>query len=52
LNEGPFAPYVLFPGALVLGYLRYRFGRLAPGMVAHGVFNALAFALFLVPAFR
>jgi len=52
LNEGPFAPYVLFPAAVVLGYLRYRYGRLAPGMVAHGTFNALAFALFLVPAFR
>jgi membrane protease YdiL (CAAX protease family) len=52
LNEGPFAPYVLFPAAVVLGYLRYRYGRLAPGMVAHGVFNGLAFALFLVPAFR
>jgi membrane protease YdiL (CAAX protease family) len=52
LNEGPFAPLVIFPGALVLGYLRHRYGRLAPGMVAHGVFNALGFALLLVPGFR
>jgi hypothetical protein len=52
LNEGPFAPLVLFPPALVLGYLRHRYGRLAPGMIAHGTFNAIAFALLLVPAFR
>jgi hypothetical protein len=52
LNEGLFAPYVLFPGAVILGYLRYRYGRLAPGMVAHATFNATAFALFFVPAFR
>jgi hypothetical protein len=52
LNEGPVAPLVLFPPALVLGYLRHHYGRLAPGMIAHGTFNALAFALLLVPAFR
>ena len=52
LNEGPFAPLVIFPGALVLGYLRHRYGRLAPGMIAHSVFNALAYALLLVPGFR
>jgi len=51
-SEGPFAPLVLFPAALVLGYLRYRSGRLAPGMVAHSVFNGLAFALLAIPAFR
>lgn len=51
-NEGFFAPIVLFPPALVLGYLRYRSGSLAPGMVAHATFNALGFALLLVPAFR
>jgi CAAX protease family protein len=52
LNEGPTAPLVLFPPALILGYLRHRYGRLAPGMIAHGTFNAIAFALLLVPAFR
>jgi len=52
LNEGLFAPLVLFPAALVLGYLRHRYGRLAPGMIAHSTFNAIAFALLLVPAFR
>lgn len=52
LNEGPLAPIALFPLALVLGYLRYRTGRLAAGMVAHALFNASLFLLFLVPAFR
>jgi CAAX protease family protein len=52
LSEGPTAPEVLFPAALILGYLRHRTGRLAAGMVAHATFNATLFALFLVPAFR
>jgi hypothetical protein len=52
LNEGPLAPLVLFPAAVVLGYLRYRTGKLAAGMVAHAAFNASLFLLFLVPAFR
>ena len=52
LNEGPFAPLILFPTALILGYLRRRSGRLAPGMIAHSTFNAIAFGLLLVPAFR
>jgi hypothetical protein len=52
LNEGPLAPVALFPMALVLGYLRYRTGRLAAGMVAHALFNASLFLLLLIPAFR
>ena len=40
------------PMALILGYLKQRTGRLAPGMVAHAVFNASVLLLFLVPAFR
>jgi len=52
LNEGTLAPLVLFPMALVLGYLRHRTGRLAAGMVALAFFNAIVFMLFLVPAFR
>jgi membrane protease YdiL (CAAX protease family) len=52
LNEGLLAPLVLFPMAVVLGYLRYRTGRLAAGMVAHALFNASVFLLFLIPAFR
>jgi hypothetical protein len=52
LNEGPLAPLALFPLAVVLGYLRLRTGRLAAGMVAHALFNASLFLLFLVPAFR
>jgi uncharacterized protein len=52
LDEGILAPLVLFPMALVLGYLRLRTGKLAAGMVAHCLFNASAFLLFLVPAFR
>ena len=51
-DEGPLAPLVLFPAALVLGYLKHRTGRLAAGMVAHATFNATLFLLFLVPAFR
>jgi uncharacterized protein len=52
LNEGPLAPFVLFPAALVLGYLRYRTGRLAAGMIAHSMFNALALVVLLIPGFR
>jgi len=52
LSEGPFAPAILFPMAVVLGYLKERTKRLAPGMVAHGVFNSIALLLLLVPAFR
>jgi membrane protease YdiL (CAAX protease family) len=51
-NEGVSAPIILFPAGLVLGYLRYRTGRLAAGMVAHATFNATLFLLILVPAFR
>jgi membrane protease YdiL (CAAX protease family) len=46
------APLILFPMALIVGYLRQRTGRLAAGMVAHATFNASLFALFLIPAFR
>ena len=52
LSEGLAAPVQLFPMAVVLGYLRYKTGRLAAGMVAHATFNASLFMLFLVPAFR
>lgn len=52
LSEGILAPVALFPMALVLGYLRHRTGRLAAGMVAHALFNASLFLLFLIPAFR
>jgi membrane protease YdiL (CAAX protease family) len=43
---------VLFPIALLLGYLRHKTGRLAAGMVAHATFNASVLLLFLVPALR
>lgn len=52
LGEGLLAPIVLFPTAVILGYLRYRTGHLAAGMVAHATFNASLFLLLLVPAFR
>ena len=52
LGEGPFAPFILFPMALVLGYLRLKTGRLAAGMVAHAEFNAIGLAIVLVPWFR
>lgn len=51
-NEGPIAPIVLFAPALVLGYLRLKTGRLAPGMVAHATFNALTLCLLLIPTLR
>ncbi len=51
-SEGLAAPVQLFPMAVVLGYLRYKTGRLAAGMVAHAAFNASLFLLLFVPAFR
>jgi membrane protease YdiL (CAAX protease family) len=51
-DEGLLAPVVLFPMALILGYLRRRTGRLAPGIVAHATFNATILLMFLIPAFR
>lgn len=51
-NEGLGAPLVIFPAGLVLGYLRYRTGRLAAGMIAHATFNGTLFLLLLIPAFR
>ncbi|HUI03399.1 MAG TPA: CPBP family glutamic-type intramembrane protease [Acidimicrobiales bacterium] len=48
-NEGILAPLILFPAAIVLGYLRHHYGRLAPGMIAHSTFNAIAFGLLLAP---
>jgi membrane protease YdiL (CAAX protease family) len=49
-GEGPFAPFQLFPMALVLGYLRMKTGRLAAGMLAHAEFNAIGLAIVLIPA--
>jgi membrane protease YdiL (CAAX protease family) len=37
--------WVIGAVGLLLGVLRWRYRRLAPGIVAHGVFNALALAL-------
>jgi uncharacterized protein len=51
-NEGALGPLLLFPLAVVLGYLKERTGRLAPTMVAHATFNILAFGLLFVPALR
>jgi membrane protease YdiL (CAAX protease family) len=51
-GEGPFAPFQLFPMALVLGYLRLKTGRLAAGMLAHAEFNAIGLAVVLIPAFH
>lgn len=51
-DQGFLAPIILFPMAVILGYLKHRTGRLAAGMVAHVTFNATLFALFLIPAFR
>jgi uncharacterized protein len=51
-DEGIFAPIILLPMALILGFLKQKTGRLAAGMVAHATFNATVLLLFLVPAFR
>ncbi|HVA44170.1 MAG TPA: CPBP family glutamic-type intramembrane protease [Acidimicrobiales bacterium] len=51
-NEGPAAPLLIFPSGLILGYLRYRTGRLAAGMLAHATFNATLFLILLIPVLR
>ena len=51
-NEGPAAPLLLFPAALILGYLRHRTGRLVAGIVAHATFNATLFLVLLIPVLR
>jgi len=52
LGEGPFAPFILFPMGVVLGYLRLKTGRLAAGMLAHAEYNAIGLAIVLVPWLR
>jgi len=51
-NEGPAAPLLIFPSGVILGYLRYRTGRLAAGMIAHAAFNASLFLVLLIPVLR
>ncbi len=51
-NEGPAAPLLIFPSGVILGYLRYRTGRLAAGMIAHATFNASLFVVLLIPVLR
>jgi len=51
-NEGPAAPLLIFPSGMILGYLRYRTGRLAAGMIAHATFNASLFLVLLIPVLR
>ena len=51
-DHGLLAPVVLFPIALILGYLKKRTGRLSAGIIAHAMFNASLLVLFFVPAFR
>lgn len=51
-GEGPFAPVLLFPAAVVLGYLRMKTGRLGAGIIAHAEFNAIGLLLVLLPIFR
>lgn len=51
-GEGPFAPFLLFPMAVVLGYLRLKTDRLAAGMLAHAEFNAIGLLIVIVPAFH
>ena len=52
LNEGALAPLIFFPAALDARVPATTTRRLAPGMVAHSTFNAIAFVLLVVPAFR
>jgi CAAX protease family protein len=49
LGEGPFAPFLLFPMAVILGYLKLKTGRLAAGMLAHAEYNAIGLAIVLIP---
>ncbi len=49
LGEGPFAPFLLFPMAVVLGYLKHKTGRLGAGMLAHAEYNAIGLAIVLIP---
>jgi hypothetical protein len=51
-GEGPFAPFLLFPMAVVLGYLRLKTDRLAAGMLAHAEFNAIGLLIVMVPIFH
>jgi membrane protease YdiL (CAAX protease family) len=51
-GEGPFAPFLLFPMAVVLGYLRMKTGRLAAGMLAHAEFNAIGLLIVITPIFH
>lgn len=51
-GEGAFAPFMLFPMAVVLGYLRLKTGRLAAGMIAHAEFNAIGLLLVILPIFH
>lgn len=51
-SEGILAPPVLFPAALVLGYLKLKTNRLSAGMVAHATFNAIGLLFLLLPFAR
>lgn len=48
LDEGLTAPFILFPGAILLGELRRRTGKLGPGIVAHATMNTISFVTVLL----
>lgn len=50
LDEGLTAPFILFPGAILLGELRRRTGKLGPGMIAHATMNAISYVAVLLIA--
>lgn len=50
LDEGLTAPFVLFPGAILLGEFRRRTGKLGPGMIAHATMNTISFVTVLLVA--
>jgi membrane protease YdiL (CAAX protease family) len=51
-SEGILAPSLLFPAAVVLGYLKMKTNRLGAGMVAHAAFNGIGLLLMLTPIAR
>jgi hypothetical protein len=52
LGEEPFAPFLLFPMAIVLGYRRLKNAETRRGMLAHAEYNVTGLAPMLIPAFH
>jgi membrane protease YdiL (CAAX protease family) len=46
-DQGIYALPVLLPMAIILGWMRQHYGRLAPGIIAHVIFNSLGLVALL-----